>query len=211
MEIKPLEAHCLSRSTLPSPLAKELEQHTRASIPGSNMLIGEMEASLIMVLLNSIRAMRVLELGTFTGYSALVMAEALPADGKITTIDVNPGTTELAKSFWKRSPHGHKIEAILTPGIEYLPTLNENFDFIFVDADKVNYPFYVTWAREHLNPGGMMVIDNSLWSGRVIQPDPDAHTKGILEATAIAHGWQECVTSLLPVRDGMMLIQKRTL
>lgn len=203
-----IQDYCLQHSTSPSPLAKELETLTRASVPGSNMLIGELEGSLLRILLRAGKVRSVLELGTFTGYSALVMAEALPADGKILTLDVNPGTTKIAQSFWDRSPHGHKIKAVLEPGVDYLPKLAENFDFVFIDADKVNYPFYVTWAHEHLNPGGMIVVDNALWSGRVVQDDHDGHTAGIVKATQLASSWEDCVTSLLPVRDGMLLIQK---
>lgn len=210
MENDLLSTYCLEHSAAPSPLAKELEELTRKTIPGSNMLIGEMEGSLLRVLLKVSGAKRVLELGTFTGYSALVMAEALPEDGELITVDVNPGTTAIAESFWKRSPHGKKIKAILRPGVEYLPTLEGMFDFIFIDADKVNYPFYANWAHEHLRPGGMIVIDNALWSGKVVKEKPDAHTTGILGANALAASWQDCVTSLLPVRDGMMLVVKRT-
>lgn len=211
MEKHPLEAYCLTHSTQPSALAQELETHTRSSIPGSNMLVGPLEASLLGVLLRASGAKRVLELGTFTGYSALVMAENLPDDGTVMTLDVNPGTTALAQSFWDRSHHGKKIQAVLKPARDYLPTLTGTFDFIFVDADKVNYPFYVNWARDHLSPHGMLVIDNALWSGRVAKPvhEHDDHTKGIVEANRIVSSWEECVSSLLPLRDGMMLVQKR--
>lgn len=210
MENTELTSYCLQHSTSPSPLAKELEDLTRKTIPGSQMLIGEMEASLLAVLIRAGGVKRVLELGTFTGYSALVMAENLPDDGEIITVDVNPGTVAIAEQFWKRSSHGRKIKSILKPGVEFLPTLHEKFDLIFIDADKVNYPFYTKWAHEHLNSGGMLVIDNALWSGKVVQAEKDAHTQGIVEANAIAASFSDCVTSLLPVRDGMLLMQKKS-
>jgi caffeoyl-CoA O-methyltransferase len=205
-----MESHdyCLSRSTPPSALAAELEAHTRRQIPGSNMLIGPLEASLLAVLIRGGGHRRVLELGTFTGYSSLIMAEALPADGTILTLDVNPGTTEVARKFWARSSAGHKITAVLAPGIDSLPTLTGTFDFVFIDADKVNYPFYVEWAHAHLSARGMIVIDNALWSGRVAEGVEDEHTNGIRRASALAAGFKDCVTSLLPVRDGMLLVQK---
>ena len=209
MENHDLTNYCLTHSSMPSALAKELENYTRSAIPGSNMLIGEMEASLLKVLLKACHAKTVLELGTFTGYSALVMAESLPDEGTILTLDINSGTTALAQTYWDRSPHGKKIRAVLTPAVEYLPSLNQSFDFIFIDADKVNYPFYANWGHEHLNPGGMLVIDNALWSGKVVQGNPDPHTRGILQANALAASWQDCVTSLLPVRDGMLLVHKK--
>lgn len=210
MDNKALNDYCLSHSTRPSTLAQELESYTRAAIPGSNMLIGEMEGALLRVLLRACGAKRVLELGTFTGYSALVIAESLPADGRVLTVDINSGTTALAQTYWDRSPHGGKIQAVLRPGVEFLPTVDEVFDFVFIDADKVNYPFYAQWAHDHIRPGGMIVIDNALWSGRVIQESTDAHTRGIVEANRLAASWADCVTSLLPVRDGMLLVQKRS-
>lgn len=210
MENTDLTSYCLQHSTSPSPLAKELEDLTRKTTPGSQMLIGEMEASLLAVLIRASGVKRILELGTFTGYSALVMAENLPDDGQIITVDVNPGTVSIAEQFWKRSPHGKKIKSILMPGIEFLPTLNDKFDLIFIDADKVNYPFYTKWAHEHLNNRGMLVIDNALWSGKVINAEKDAHTQAIVEANAIAASWDDCVSSLLPVRDGMLLVQKKS-
>jgi caffeoyl-CoA O-methyltransferase len=206
---KELQNYCIEHSKRPSSLAKELETYTRAAIPGSQMLIGEMEASLLTFLIHSIRARRVLELGTFTGYSALCMAEQLPHDGELITIDINTGTTAIAQTYWDKSPHGKKIKAVLIPGTEYLPTLQGNFDLIFVDADKVNYPFYVNWGREHLSDNGLMVIDNTLWSGKVLQQNPDPHTKAIQETNKIVASWEDFVTSLLPVRDGMMLVKRK--
>lgn len=204
-----LQNYCIEHSKRPSSLARELETYTRAAIPGSQMLIGEMEASLLTLLIHSIGAKRILELGTFTGYSALCMAEQLPTDGELITIDINTGTTAIAQTYWDKSPHGKKIKAVLTPGTDYLPTLQGNFDLIFIDADKVNYPFYLTWAREHLTESGLIVVDNTLWSGKVLQKNPDAHTKAIQEANAMVASWDDFVTSLLPVRDGMMLVKRK--
>lgn len=200
-----LNNYCVAHSKSPSSLAKELETYTRAAIPGSRMLIGELEASLLAVLIQAVGVKDVLELGTFTGYSALCMAEQLPADGSLTTVDINTGTTAIGQSYWDRSPHGAKITAILRPAVEFLPTLDRSFDLIFIDADKVNYPFYVTWAKEHLRPRGMLIIDNALWNGKVLEADPDAHTKAILDANQIVATWDGWLTSLLPIRDGMML------
>ncbi|MFP5457302.1 MAG: O-methyltransferase [Bacteriovoracia bacterium] len=203
-----LNNYCVSHSKPPSSLAKELETYTRAAIPGSRMLIGELEASLLAVLIQAGGVKDVLELGTFTGYSALCMAEQLPADGTVTTVDINTGTTAIGQSYWDRSPHGAKITAILRPGVDYLPMIERSFDLIFIDADKVNYPFYVSWAKEHLRPRGMLIIDNALWNGKVTDPNPDAHTKAIQEANRIVASWEGWITSLLPIRDGMMLVTR---
>jgi len=205
-----IEKYCVEHSTRRSALAAELEAFTRQAIPGSRMLIGELEASLLRLLIQAAGVRRILELGTFTGYSALCMAEALPADGQLITVDVNSGTTEIARRFWERSPHGHKITAVLRPGTEFLPTVNETFDLVFIDADKVNYPFYVRWAREHLSATGLLVMDNVIWSGKVIEAEQDEHTKAIVAASDAVASWEDFITSLLPVRDGMLLARRRS-
>ena len=146
-----IEEYCVAHSSKPSPVAQELMNHTRASVHGSNMLIGEMEGSVLKVLIKLGRVKRILELGTYTGYSALIMAEALPADGELITVDINPETTKLARSFWDKSEHGKKITQILKPGLEALATLSGEFDLVFIDADKNNYPNYLEWALKHLS------------------------------------------------------------
>lgn len=206
---KSLEEYCVANSIRPSELTFELADHTRKSIPGSNMLIGELEASLLSFLIHTIGAKRVLELGTFTGYSALCMAEQLPDDGELVTIDVNATTTAVAQSYWDRSPHGHKIHARLDGGETALASLKGDFDLIFIDADKVGYPMYVTWARDNLSDKGVIVVDNTLWSGKVLLDKPDNHTAKIMEATRIATGWDDFVATLLPVRDGMLMLKRK--
>ncbi len=206
---KTIDEYCVENSFRPSDLTRELAEHTRNRVPGSNMLIGELEASVLTFLIHSLGVKRVCELGTFTGYSALCMAEQLPTDGEVITIDVNTGTTAIAQSFWDKSPHGKKIKAVLEHGETYLPKLAGFFDLIFIDADKMNYPFYVRWARDHLSENGVIVVDNTLWSGKVLSENPDQHTQKIMEATRIAAQWPDFVATLLPVRDGMLLLKRK--
>ncbi len=203
-----IQDYCIAHSTRPSELARELETHTRTSIHGSNMLIGEMESSVITFLIKLGQVKNILELGTYTGYSALVMAEQLPEDGKLITIDINPHTTELAKSFWKRSPHGNKIQSILKSGPEALSTIEQTFDLIFIDADKNNYPHYLTWSLQHLSPRGIIIVDNTLWSGKILTPGLDKQTDSIICHNEMAKSLEGYVKTLLPVRDGMFLITK---
>jgi len=205
---KSIESYCVEHSTRPSALTAELAEETRKSVPGSNMLIGELEASLLTFLIHSVKAKRILELGTYTGYSSLCMAEQLPADGQITTIDVDKSTVAIAQKYWDRSPHGKKIKSVLMAGRDYLTTLEGEFDLFFIDADKNNYPFYLEWAKDHLSPHGVIVVDNVLWSGKVLLEAADAQTKAIQQTAQIAANWPGFVTSLLPVRDGMLLIKR---
>lgn len=203
-----IEAYCVAHSTQGSELAKELMNYTRSSVHGSNMLIGEMEGSVLKVLIKLGGVRRILELGTYTGYSALTMAEALPEDGELITVDINPETTKLARSFWDRSTHGKKITQILKPGLEALKELSGHFDLVFIDADKNNYPNYLEWSLEHLSERGMIITDNTLWYGKVLTPGLDKQTDSIRRHNELAAALNGYTKSLLPIRDGMFLIQK---
>jgi caffeoyl-CoA O-methyltransferase len=203
-----IEEYCVNHSTRPSKLAKELQDFTINSVHGSNMLIGEMEASVLISLIHLGRVKTILELGTYTGYSALIMAEHLPENGKVITIDINKETTEIAKKFWTQSPHGKKIELILKPGLDALSELNQKFDLIFIDADKNNYTNYLKWGLDHLSENGIIVVDNTLWSGKVLTPGLDKQTDSIITHNGHANELRGYIKTLLPVRDGMYLIQK---
>lgn len=208
MVSKEIEEYCINHSTKPGETVREIGEYTRNNVHGSNMLIGEMEASVLTFLIKLGNVKSVLELGTYTGYSALAMAEQLPSDGKVVTVDINPETTKLARSFWDKSPHGKKIQQILKPGLEALKDLNEKFDLIFIDADKNNYSNYLDWALEHLSDKGLIVVDNTLWSGRVLSPGDDKQTNSIASHNEKVKNLNGYITTLLPVRDGMYLIQK---
>jgi len=149
--------YCIDHSSNPSSLAKSLQNKTTETSSASHMLIGELEASLLQFLIKLGRVKNILEFGTFTGYSALIMAEALPEDGKIFTVDINPHTTKIAKEFWDQSPHGKKINQILKPGKDALKELESlgPFDLVFIDADKNGYPNYLLWAVENLSKQGI--------------------------------------------------------
>ncbi len=205
---KEIEDYCIHHSTSPSEVAKELMNFTRASVHGSNMLIGEMEGSVLKFLIKLGKVKTIIELGTYTGYSALIMAEALPEDGKVITIDVNPETSKIAQSYWDKSPHGKKIKQILKPGLEALATLEGEFDLFFIDADKNNYPNYLDWALKHLSPNGLIITDNTLWSGKVLSAGVDKQTDSIREHNDKARLLEGYVKTLLPIRDGMYLIQR---
>lgn len=203
-----IEKYCVDHSTRPSELARELQTYTQEKIHGSQMLIGEMEASVLTSLIHLGRVRSIVEFGTYTGYSALCMAEQLPHDGKVYTIDVNKETTAVAQKFWDRSPAGKKIELILKPGMEAIIELNGEYDLIFIDADKGNYSNYLKWSLDHLSERGVIVVDNTLWSGQVVNSDGDKRTEAIIAHNKLAHSLEGYIKTLLPIRDGMFLIQK---
>lgn len=211
---KKIEDYCIAKSNLPSSDCEQIENYTRANVHGAQMLIGKMEASFLGFLLRSINAKRVLELGTFTGYSALVMAENLPEDGQITTIDINEKTVSLALDFWKKSIHGKKITSLLGNGLEIIPTLSGPYDFVFIDADKRNYIQYLKLVVPILSPQGLIVIDNVLWDGKVL-PDAELnlneHRDRNAEFIRLVNDYiatePKLYGTLLPIRDGMFLIK----
>ena len=212
---KNIEEYCISKSNLPSKDCQDIEEYTRANVHGAGMLIGKMEASFIGFLLRSIKAKRILELGTFTGYSALTMAEHIPDDGEIITVDINKETVALAKDFWAKSTHGKKITSMLGSGLDIIPTLTGKFDFVFIDADKRNYIDYLKLTVPMLSESGMIVIDNVLWGGQVLPGSEssgsdlrDRNTEFIRLVNDYVAESQELYGTLMPIRDGMFLIRK---
>lgn len=203
-----IQDYCTNHSTAPSETVKKIGAYTREHVHGANMLIGEMEASVLTFLIKLGSVKKVLELGTYTGYSALAMAEQLPEDGSVHTVDINPHTTKLAREYWDQSPHGKKIHQILKPGLEALENLNQSFDLIFIDADKNNYSNYLKWSVEHLSPKGLIVVDNTLWSGKVLTPGLDKQTDSIIAHNKLASELPGFVKTLLPIRDGMFLLTR---
>lgn len=207
----PFEDYCREHSTPASALRQELEtwtcQHRGAD---ANMLTGAHEAALLQMLVRLTGTRRVLEIGTFTGYSALAMAEALPADGALVTCDIDPEHARIAQSFFDRSSHGKKITLRLGPALETLAGLppDETFDFAFLDADKENYPNYYEAILPRLKPGGLLVADNVLWSGKVLAPK-EKTDKAIVAFNERVRADARVEKLMLPVRDGMLLVRKQ--
>ncbi|HEY8280431.1 MAG TPA: class I SAM-dependent methyltransferase, partial [Bdellovibrionota bacterium] len=165
-----IEDYCRAHTTPLPEIFSRLRETTFRDAKMPQMQVGLLEGRFLAMLVAALRAKRVLEFGTFTGFSALAMAEALPDDGKLITCDVDPVATGIAKKFWAESPHGKKIELRLGPALETVSKLNETFDFIFVDADKVNYVQYWEKSIPLLRQGGLIAVDNVLWSGAVLNP-----------------------------------------
>ncbi len=205
---KEIEDYCVAHSSGLSEVATELMLHTRASIHGSRMLIGELESSVLKFLIKLGQVKTVVEFGTYTGFSSLIMAEALPDDGQIITIDINPETSKVAKSFWDKSSVGHKIQQILKPGPEAIKDLHGTYDLIFIDADKNGYPLYLDWAIEHLSARGLIISDNTLWYGKVLTAGLDKQTDSIRLHNEKAKNLEGFTKTLLPIRDGMFLITR---
>ena len=205
---EPIQQYASDHTSEPGPLFAELAAVTRERMTSHGMMSGNIVGRLLQTLIHALGARRVLEIGTFTGYSAMMMAEALPADGRIITCDVDPEATGIAKEFWARSPHGRKIDLRLGPALETLKRLEGPFDFVFIDADKEPYPEYYRRSIDLLAPMGVIAVDNVLWGGRIMNPEAESGL-AIARFNDIVQNDPRVVNVLLPVRDGVMLIWRK--
>jgi caffeoyl-CoA O-methyltransferase len=186
----------------------ELAQATRQFSSASGMMVGRLEGRFLKTLVGAVGARSVLEIGTFTGYSALSMAEALPADGRLTTLELSPEHAEMARRFIERSPYADRIEVLVGPALETLRKLDGPFDFVFIDADKPSYLDYYEAVVSKLSPRGLIAVDNVLQSGRVV--DTDDRSQNVVAMRRFndhvsADSRVECV--MVPIRDGVTLIR----
>ena len=204
---KKIEQYCQEHSNPESQLLHELVAETFAHTAFPEMEVGHLEGAFLRILVRLLRAKRILELGTFTGYSSLLMAEGLPDDGELITCDIDPETTQIAKKYWSRSPHGKKIELKLGPALETLKTIEGLFDLVFIDADKVNYINYWELCLPKIRRVGLLVIDNVLWSGSVLNPE-DETERVIYEFNKHVCNDKRVEVVMLPIRDDVTLAWK---
>jgi predicted O-methyltransferase YrrM len=195
-------------------LLQELRAET-ANLPNSNFQISAEQGQFMALLMHLIAARRTIEIGVYTGYSALVVAQALPEDGRMVACDIKEETTAIARKYWRAAGVERKIDLRIGPALDTLDNLiaggeANRFDFIFIDADKTNYENYYERALVLLRPGGLIAVDNVLWYGRVIDAscdDPD--TRAIRAFNAKLKGDGRVWLSMLPVRDGLTLACKK--
>ena len=202
-----LEDYARAHSRAETPLLRELADYTRAHCADAEMLIGPLEGALLHMLVRLLDARRIVEIGTFTGYSALTLASAAADDAKIVSCDIDPSRLAIAQSFIARSEHRHKIQLLLGAALETLPALAGPFDLVFIDADKENYYRYYELMLPKLRAGGLIVADNVLWSGRVLNPQA-ASDRAIVEFNRRVAADPRVELALLTVRDGVLVARK---
>lgn len=195
--------------TSPEPdLLQRLSVETYAKMQMPQMLTGRLEGRLLNLLARISGARKVLEIGTFTGYSALSIAEGLPEDGTVMTCEIDPANAAMAQRYFDASPHGRKIEIRLGPALETLAGLQGPFDLVFIDADKENYPWYYEKTMELVRPGGLILVDNTLWSGLVLEPhDRESIAIDTLNKRIAKDARVENV--LVTIRDGLQVVRRK--
>ncbi len=203
-----LERYAESHTTPVPPLFLALRDETYARMDSPQMQVGPVEGSLLRLLVQLSGARRVLEVGTFTGYSALMMASALPEDGQLVTCDIDPEATAIARRYFDQSGFGRKIDLRLGPALATLASLAGPFDLAFLDADKERYPDYLEAIHRLLRRGGLLIADNTLWSGRVLSPQSE-EDRAIDAFNVRCAGGERWDAVLLTVRDGVTLARKR--
>jgi len=195
--------------TRESRVQRELRAETR-KLPMAGMQIGPDQGALLQALVRILRAKRCIEIGTFTGYSALAVALALPGDGKIICCDVSEEWTSIARRYWKKAGVARKIDLRIAPALETLKGLRGRFDFAFIDADKPNYWKYYERCLRLLRKGGLIAVDNTLWSGAVIDPgERSESTEALREFNRRLAKDRRVDIALLPIGDGLTLAVKR--
>ena len=202
-----IEQYAFDHTSEEGELLIRLEKETYEKLEIPQMTTGRIEARLLKLLARLVGAQRILEIGTFAGYSALSMAEALPEDGTLVTCDEDPVAIAFAQKYFSESPHGKKIKQMEGPALESIKKLTGTFDMAFIDADKINYSNYYEAILPMIRPGGLIAVDNVLWSGRVLDPQ-DESDRAIHQFNERVVKDQRVESVLLTVRDGLNCIIK---
>ena len=192
-------------------LLKKIDRDTHAKVLMPRMLSGHLQGRVLSMISHMIRPQRILEIGTYTGYSAVCLAEGLQENGKLITIDINEELEDRVRDYFAASSYSNKIEYKIGNAVEVIPALNETFDLVFIDADKERYSVYFDLVIDKVRNGGFILADNVLWSGKVLDTKPDKDTRAILEFNKKIQDDPRVENVLLPIRDGIMLMRKVSL
>lgn len=189
-------------------LLKKVNRETHAQVLMPRMLSGHLQGRILSMISQLIKPSRILEIGTYTGYSALCLVEGLRPDGKLVTIDVNEELEDRVRGYFEKAGMTSKIDYRIGNALQIVPTLMEKFDLVFIDADKENYSRYFDLVINTVPLNGIILADNVLWSGKVLDEKPDKDTKAIIDFNEKVHRDPRVETVLLPVRDGIMMLRK---
>ena len=208
---KDLDDYVIKHSEDEPELLQQLSRETHQKIMLPRMLSGHFQGRVLSMSSKLVNPKNILEIGTYTGYSALCLAEGIQTSGELHTIDINEELYDIQRKYFDKSEYGHQIHQHLGNALEVIPKLNKTFDLIFIDADKENYSNYFNCVIDKLNSGGIILSDNVLWSGKVIDtllPD-DISTKALIEYNTLLKNDERIETVLLPIRDGLTISRKK--
>ncbi|HLV43092.1 MAG TPA: class I SAM-dependent methyltransferase [Brumimicrobium sp.] len=206
-----LEDYVNAHTSSESEVLSDLNRQTHINVLQPRMLSGHLQGRTLSLFSKMLQPNRILEIGTYTGYSAICLAEGLQESGKIITIDVNYELEEMVKEYVEKAGFSEKIEMKVGNAMEIIPTLDKNFDLVFIDADKSNYSNYYDLLIDHLPKGAIMIADNVLWSGKVVEPvkKNDIDTEALKVFNLKIQEDDRVENVLLPIRDGLMMIRKK--
>ena len=208
---KELSDYCENNTSAETDILAQLNRETHLKVVSPRMLSGHLQGRFLSFISKLQQPKLVVEIGTYTGYSALCLAEGLAENGKLISIDVNEETSTFAKSFISKTEYANKIDLVLADAKDYIPTIKESIDLVFIDADKKNYLNYYHLVIDKLNKGGLIIADNVLWSGKITMSE-----SGMDKGTLMLHQFNQFVQQdsrvenmLLPIRDGLMVVRKK--
>ena len=210
MEFLPekIENYSLENTSRESDLLSELNRETWAKVMTPRMLSGHLQGRILSMISNMIKPKTIVEIGTYTGYSALCLAEGLSENGILHTIDINEEYTSYAHKYFQRSDYTDKITQHIGNAVDVIPSISEKVQLVFIDADKENYSNYYNLIFDKLEIDGYIIADNVLWSGKVVEDKMDIETKALDEYNKMIQNDDRVENILLPVRDGLMICKK---
>ena len=203
-----IENYAISHTEKESELLAELNRETWAKVMNPRMLSGHLQGRVLSMFSKMIRPQNIIEIGTYTGYSALCMAEGLQEEGTLQTLDINEEYSSIAESYFKRSNYSKNIKTHIGNALEIIPKLDYNFQLAFIDADKENYSTYFDLIIEKIDKNGYIIADNVLWSGKVLNAEKDIETEALDLYNKKVFSDSRVQTILLPIRDGLMISRK---
>lgn len=202
-----LDDYCGEHTSEEDALLQKINRETHLEVLQPRMLSGHLQGRFLSMISKLKQPKRILEIGTYTGYSALCLAEGLAKEGKLITIDVNEELAEKVRAYFDESKYASQLEMQIGDATELIKNLEGPFDIVFIDADKENYPTYFDLVIDKMSTGGLIIADNVLWSGKVLEPvkENDTSTKAILHYNEKIHNDPRVENTLLPIRDGLMM------
>ncbi len=204
-----LQAYIETHTSEESTLLKKINRETNAQVLMSRMLSGQVQGRFLSMMSKLVKPKCILEIGTYTGYSAICLAEGLQPKGKLITIDINEELENRVRGYFNESDFSEKIDYRIGDARKIIPTLNETFDLAFIDADKENYSLYFDLIIDKVSSGGLILADNVLWSGKVLDAKPDKDTRAIIEFNKKIQNDSRVENLLMPLRDGVMMMRVR--